>query len=127
MKIIATLLMASATLLAPVALPAAAVAATRVALACPADAPEGWKRPGGYCEQRNTLDTIGTEKGNGVSCRMDADIGDMAPLQRGGKVLLLAMPYNPCCDTSMSVLPSDLPDGLLMRSDAIDAASLCPN
>ena len=125
MKIIATLLMASATLLAPVALPAAAVAATRVALACPADAPEGWKRPGGYCEQRNTLDTLGTEKGNGVSCRRMVDVGSYLQGPLGDRLLMATEIYDPCCNYGAAAPSAYLPDGLLSRSDETILVSIC--
>ena len=110
MKLIVSLLFAAGTLAAPVALPTFAVASTDVALACPADAPAGWKRPGGYCEVRNSLDTIGTEKGTGgeggkSECEMLDGAIDIESLQRFGKGLLVAGDIDPCCEITSAVLP----------------------
>ena len=121
MKIVASLLFAAGSLVSPLALPTLAYASFDVALACPADAPDAWKRPGGYCEVRNTLDTIGTEKGTGGpggvgECENIGalDIRDtdqlFARLQVAGNI-------NPCC-ASLSALPvNTLPEGLFSRTD----------
>ena len=125
MKILASLLFATASLVAPMALPTIAIASTDVALACPADAPEGWKRPGGYCEQRNSLDTIGTEKGNGVSCQ---NITSIEPMLLTGRVHVAGLIYNPCC-LSGAVSPTAggwVPEEMMRRTDAMDVAiNLC--
>lgn len=120
MKILASLLFATASLVAPMALPTLAAASTDVALACPADAPEGWKRPGGYCEQRNSLDTIGTEKGTGASC----NFASVAPMRLGVQVHVAEIIYDPCC-RFVSVTPGTLgwvPDAMMRRTDAVDVA-----
>lgn len=126
MKILMSALLAAGTLLAPAALPA--IAATHVAIACPANAPEAWKRPGGYCEQIQSLDTIGTEKGSGTGCALDvADLGDMLPLTR----LQVAIGYDPCntelpppppppCGSLGSSAFDLLPQGMLPKSDAVE-------
>lgn len=124
MKLVLSALVALGMLVSPLGGTYAALASTDVALACPADAPEGWKRPGGYCDQRNTLDTIGTEKGNGIDrCRMDADIGPALgqPLLRQ----LVAYIYDPCCDRASASPPLRLPNGMLMRSDETILVSVC--
>lgn len=121
MKVLVSMLFAVGSLVAPMALPTLAVASTDVALACPADAPEGWKRPGGYCEQRNSLDTIGTEKGNGVSCMGQASV---EPLRLGVKLRVAYIIYDPCC-LNVSVTPGMrgwVPDAMMRRTDAPDVA-----
>ena len=125
MKLLTVGLMAFGMCLSPIGASVPAFASADMALVCPPDAPEGWKRPGGYCEQRNTLDTIGTEKGNGVSaCHGYADIGEMI-MPPKGKAILVAIPYNPCCDTSMAAPLPQLPDGMLLRTDETILVSIC--
>jgi len=125
MKILISTLLAACTLFAPAATPT--LAAARVAIACPADAPEAWKRPGGYCEQIQSLDTIGTEKGDGTCAVQAADLGDMLPSAR----LLLAMPADPChyiprdCASIGATAFDILPPGLLIRPDANDLNATC--
>lgn len=121
MKVFISILFAAGSLVAPLALPALAVASTDVALACPADAPEGWKRAGGYCEVRSTLNTIGTEKGTGGPGGVGEceEIGslDIPDVDHLAERLLVAGEINPCC-ASLSALPAHtLPEGLFSRTD----------
>lgn len=121
MKLFASLLLVAGSLVSPMAAPTLALASTDVALACPADAPEGWKRANGYCEVRSNLDTIGTEKGTGgpggvSECEMIGAI-DIRDVDQLAARLLVAGEVNPCC-ASLSALPDHtLPEGLFSRTD----------
>lgn len=127
MKIILSTLMALGVVLAPVAAPSVALAVTKVAVACPDDAPEAWKRAGGFCEQIQTLDTIGTEKGNGNKPACQLLGSAVLPEMINGRVHV-ATTIDPCCNvTSLdSVIFNDLPEGILTKSDAVEFAEPNP-
>lgn len=52
------LLLAAAVALSTATLPTVLIATPAMALQCPADAPDGHKRPGGYCELRDSTATL---------------------------------------------------------------------
>lgn len=52
------LLLAAAVALSTAALPTVLIATPAMALQCPTDAPDGHKRPGGYCELRESTATL---------------------------------------------------------------------
>ena len=126
MKILMSAVFAAGTLLVPAALPA--IAATHVAIACPADAPEAWKRAGGYCEQIQSLDTIGTEKGSGNGSGNDCPLVTMVqPVLVDGRVHVAGVvdpcyvepPPPPCASLGSSAFDL-LPEGMLLKSDAVE-------
>lgn len=124
MKLLISAALATVTLFAPAATPV--LASAKVAIACPADAPDSWKRPGGYCEQIESLKSI-APNGSGTTplCQMDAMA---APMMVNGRVLVALI--NPCCNVG-SIGPSTfdlLPEGVLSRTDESPAllATPCP-
>lgn len=126
MKFLISAMLAASTLIAPVALPSISLASTQVALACPANAPDAWKRAGGYCEQIESLDTIGTERGSGEGNGCET-VSMIAPMLIDGRVHVASL-IDPCCKyTSLdSVAPFFLPQGILPKSDAIENAEIDP-
>jgi len=103
------------------ALPLSAMAATQVANSgasqfCGADAAEGYKRPGGFCDQLDDMNSLApTSDDDG--CKKVSDAGYRFDGQSGR--LLVAEPmYDPCCPhygmlTPGQVLPAE---GLLVAA-----------
>ncbi len=77
---------------------------------CGPDAPEGYKRPGGFCEQLDDWKSlIPTQEGCTVVL-----VGDAA-FDRNGRTLVAAPIYDPCCVILSSLdLPHLPPEGLLV-------------
>ena len=125
MKIVLSTLMALGVVLAPVAAPTVAFASSQVAIACPADAPESFKRAGGYCEQIEDLNSIapyGTGEGG---CKMVSMIA--APEMIEGRVHVATL-IDPCCNYGSldSIVFENLPQGILPKSDAIEIGGVDP-
>jgi hypothetical protein len=124
MKIVLSSLMALGMVLAPVAAPTVSLASSEVAIACPADAPEAWKRPGGYCEQIQNLNSI-APYGTGEGCKV-VSMG-IAPQMIEGRVQVATL-IDPCCNYGSldSVVFEDLPQGILPKSDALELGGKDP-
>ncbi|MBK8085469.1 MAG: hypothetical protein IPK28_17475 [Devosia sp.] len=102
----------AATLVA--AIPLSASGAVRIAGSdntqlCGPDAPEGYKRPGGFCEQLDDWKSlVPTQEG----CTPIL-VGDAA-FDRSGRILV-AIPIDPCCLIATSLdLPHLPPEGVLV-------------
>jgi len=120
MKFLISAALAASTLLAPVAMPSVALASVKVAIACPDDAPDAWKRAGGFCEQIQNLNTIGTEKGNGDKPACPTKDGMIQPVDMiNGRVHVAGMIdpcYNPCASVGAATFRL-LPEGVMSRTD----------
>jgi len=82
------------------ALPSSGFAAAHVANAatsklCGPDAPESYKRPGGYCDQLDDLGSL-APKGEGSHCAKFADAGFRFD-EIQGRLLMATPPMDPCC------------------------------
>lgn len=121
MKIFVSAMLVASTLLAPVATPV--LASAKVAISCPADAPESFKRDGGYCEQIEDLNSI-APNGSGVGCQYKyAALVDPATL----RIQLASSDpchYDDCSAISTGTLDL-LPLGLLRKSDEVDLMVAC--
>jgi hypothetical protein len=121
MKILVSAMLVASTLLAPVATPV--LAAAKVAISCPADAPESFKRAGGYCEQIESLKSI-APNGSGVGCQLKlADLADPATM----RMQIASMDpchYDDCSAINAGTLDL-LPEGVLRKSDEVDLMVAC--
>lgn len=121
MKIFVSVMLVASTLLAPVATPV--LASAKVAIACPADAPESFKRAGGYCEQIEDLNSI-APNGSGVGCQYKyAELVDPAT-QRLEVAIQDPCHYYDCSAVNPGTFEL-LPDGVLRKSDEVDLMVAC--
>jgi len=105
------------------ALPLSAVAATQFADSsasslCGEAGAEGYKRPGGFCEQLDDLKSL-VDDVDDDACATVGDAGFRYDEIQGR--LLVAMPIDPCCNFA-EIVPADHlpPEGILV------ATSGCP-
>lgn len=103
------------------ALPASGFAATQIANSdtsklCAPDAPESYKRPGGYCDQIDDLKSL-APTGDGDSCGKIADAGFRFDEIQGR--LRVAMPIDPCCVVGFNMQQQLPVDGILVASACI--------
>jgi hypothetical protein len=85
MKKIIVALFAASSLLGGVSLPA--MAAVDVAAVCDGAVPDGWKRPGGFCDQNQTNSISSTSDAYECPLVSSIDLDD---------VRMLAAGYDPC-------------------------------
>jgi len=102
------------------ALPATGFAATHIANSatskfCAPDAPESYKRPGGYCDQIDSVDSL-VPQGSGTACGNVADAGFRFDEIQG--LLVATAPINPCCNFGFN-MEQQLPvDGILVADNS---------
>jgi hypothetical protein len=80
---------------------------------CGPDGAANYKAPGGFCDQLDDLNTL-MPKGDGDPCGIVAETRITFDSKSGR--LLVAVPYNPCCNYG-SLTNGDLPvDGILVAT-----------
>lgn len=104
------------------ALPASGFAATQIANSatskfCSADAPDSYKRPGGYCDQIDDTNSLFTP--NEAACGSVADAGFRYDDIQGRLLVAEPMPIDPCCRFGFNMTEQLPVNGTLV-------ASLCP-
>ncbi len=98
------------------AMPAAAatqVANSSTSPLCTEQAPDAYKRPGGYCDQIDDLNSLAPKGGD--SCGFVADAGLRFDEIEGR--MLVAVPINPCCNLLGSLTGADLPPAAILVAD----------